>query len=62
MTRPYVIACSVFGGRSPKTGKLVGARHRWSGGSYGNWGKGRCDFCGRTLDQVLDVKKEKPKA
>jgi len=54
MTRPSVISCSVFGGRSPKTGRLVGERHRWGGGA---WGVGRCDFCGRYLDEVL----EKPK-
>jgi hypothetical protein len=52
--RPHVIACSVLGGRSPKTGLRVGSRHRWSGGE---WGKGRCDFCGRSLDQVLDKPK-----
>lgn len=60
MSRPEVIACSVFKGRSPKTGKLVGTRHRWSGGSYGNWGKGTCDFCGRTLDQVTKRPEKAP--
>ena len=54
MARPSVISCSAFGGRSPLTGKPVGERHRWSGGA---WGVGRCDFCGRCLDEVL----EKPK-
>lgn len=48
--RPTVIACCTFGGRSPKTGKRVGERHRWDGGA---WGKGQCEFCGRCLDQVL---------
>jgi hypothetical protein len=48
--RKHVIPCSVFGGRSSKTGLPVGERHRWSGGT---WGKGPCEFCGRTLDQVL---------
>jgi hypothetical protein len=54
MTRPSVIGCGVFGGRSPLTGKPVGERHRWSGGK---WGEGRCKFCGRYLEDVL----EKPK-
>lgn len=54
MTRPSVISCAVFGGRSPNTGKPVGSRHSWSGGS---WGEGRCRFCGRYLEEVL----EKPK-
>lgn len=45
--RPFVLRC---GGRSPLTGKKVGERHRWGGGG---WGKGHCDFCGRTLEQVL---------
>lgn len=51
MARPTVISCRSFGGRSPKTGKLVGERHRWSGGK---WGKGNCKFCGRILSQVLE--------
>lgn len=51
MSRPSVISCSVFGGRSPLTGKPVGERHRWGGGA---WGKGSCDFCGRYLDDVLE--------
>ncbi len=50
MTRPPVQWCSVMGGRSPLTGKKVGIRHRWGGGE---WGKGRCDFCGHYLDEVL---------
>lgn len=49
-SRPYVLPCSIFGGRSPKTGKPVGGRHRWNGGG---WGKGTCDFCGKYLDQVI---------
>lgn len=53
MSRPAVIPCSVFRGRSQKTGKLVGERHRWPDG----WGEGRCEYCGRYLEQVL----EKPK-
>ncbi|VVE47640.1 hypothetical protein PCO31111_04526 [Pandoraea communis] len=52
MGRRYVISCHVLGGRSPKTGKPVGQRHRWSEGD----GKGRCDFCGRTFDEVLTPK------
>lgn len=55
--RPVVISCAVFGGRSPKTGKLTGERHRWSGGA---WGKGRCEFCGRMLDEVLGAPDQKP--
>jgi hypothetical protein len=47
--RPYVLSCGALGGRSPKTGNRVGVRHRWNGGA---WGKGTCDFCGRTLSQV----------
>lgn len=43
--RPFVIWCSVFGGRSPKTGKRVGERHRWTN-DY-------CDFCGRHRDAVM---------
>lgn len=45
--RPFVVWC---GGRNPKTGRPVGMRHRWGGGA---WGKGRCDFCGRYLDEVM---------
>lgn len=51
MQRRAVISCAVFGGRSPKTGMRVGSRHRWDGGA---WGKGRCEFCSRTLDEVLE--------
>ena len=45
--RPYVRHCY---GRSPKSGKPVGQRHRWSGKA---WGEGRCIFCHRTLQDVL---------
>lgn len=48
--RKHVIPCSVFGGRRSKTNLPVCERHRWSGSA---WGKGACEFCGRTLDQVL---------
>ena len=51
MSRPSVISCRVFGGKSPLTGMPVGERHRWSGGA---WGQGRCEFCGRYLDEVLE--------
>ena len=51
-----MISCRVFGGRSPLTGKPVGERHRWSGGA---WGEGRCEFCGRYLEDVLE-KPQKP--
>jgi len=51
MNRPTVVPCSVFRGRSQKTGKLVGERHRWDGGA---WGRGRCVYCGRFLDQVQE--------
>ena len=30
--------------------KPVRSRHRWDGGG---WGKGRCVFCGHTLDEVI---------
>jgi hypothetical protein len=50
--RPRVRPCSSFGGRSPRTFKPVGKRHRWRGHS---WGVGTCKFCGRTLDEVLDA-------
>lgn len=57
MSRPAVISCRVFGGRSPLTGKPVGERHRWSGGA---WGKGRCEFCGRYLEDVLEKPPKTP--
>ena len=50
MTRKHVVPCSVFGGRSPKTGKPVGRYHRWS---YYGVNTARCDFCGRTKDEVM---------
>lgn len=50
MKGKHVLSCGALGGRSPKTGKRVGERHRWSGGG---WGKGHCEFCFRTLEQVL---------
>lgn len=49
--RPSVIKCSALGGTNPKTGRRVGERHRWGGGA---WGVGRCDFCGRYLEDVLE--------
>lgn len=48
--RPYVVPCSVFGGRSPKSGKRVGSRHRWSGEA---WGEGHCVYCFQPLEKVL---------
>lgn len=45
-TRYWLLSC---GGRSPRTGKKVGERHRWSGGEHG---VGSCEFCGRYIDQV----------
>lgn len=50
MKGKHVLSCGALGGRSPKTGKRVGERHRWSGDG---WGKGHCEFCFRTLEQVL---------
>lgn len=49
-SRPTVRPCSIFHGRSPLTGKRVGQRHRWSGPA---WGQGRCLYCYRTIDEVL---------
>jgi hypothetical protein len=46
-SRPAVRGCY---GRNPKTGKKVGERHRWPNG----WGKGRCEFCGKFLEDVLE--------
>lgn len=43
--RPFVLPCSIFGGRSPLTGKPVGQRHRW--------GSVTCDFCGKYREDVL---------
>lgn len=45
--RPWVRSCR---GYSQRTGKRVGERHRWPDG----WGKGRCEFCGKYLEDVLD--------
>jgi hypothetical protein len=50
MKGKHMLSCGALGGRSPKTGKRVGERHRWSGGE---WGNGHCEFCFRTLDEVL---------
>ena len=52
--RPFVLPCSIFGGRSPITGKRVGQRHRWD--NYG-----RCDFCGRDKEAVLSHQKKPEK-
>jgi hypothetical protein len=48
-SRPHVIGCGAFGGRSRKTGKPVGERHRWAGA---RWGEGRCEYCGHYLEEV----------
>ncbi len=56
MSRPTVISCRVFRGKNPKTGEPVGSRHRWDGGA---WGKGACEFCGRTLSEV---RQQRPRA
>jgi len=39
-------------GRSNKTGKQVGARHSWH---PNKWGEGRCNWCGRFLQNMLEV-------
>ena len=54
--RPFVLPCSIFGGKSPITGKRVGERHRWSEGN----GKGYCEFCGRYKDDVMSKMKVEP--
>ena len=54
--RPFILPCSIFGGKSPATGKRVGSRHRWSEGN----GKGYCEFCGRHRDDVLSKLKIEP--
>lgn len=51
MSKPSLISCSVSGGRSRKTGKPVGQRHRWSGPK---WGEGTCIYCGRDLQELLE--------
>lgn len=57
MVRPSVLPCSLFRGRSPKTGRLVGQRHRWSGYAAGKgWGTGHCLFCHNTLGKVFELK------
>lgn len=55
--RPHVPPCSAFGGRSRKTGLLVGTRHRWEGPK---WGRGECIYCGMLLSQVLAPTDERP--
>lgn len=55
MTKPYLISCSMAGGRSRKTGLPVGQRHRWSGPK---WGEGKCIFCGRDLQELLQQPSE----
>lgn len=57
MSRPAVVSCYVFGGRT-KDGKRVGSRHRWLEG----WGKGRCDYCGRYLEDILERKVSPPRS
>lgn len=59
IARPTVISCAVFGGRSRRTGLRVGSRHRWDGGA---WGKGRCEFCGRSLEEVIERARSTEKA
>lgn len=44
-------------GKSPRTGKPVGERHRWPNG----WGRGYCEFCGRTLDQLRYLAPAQPR-
>lgn len=39
-------------GRNPKTGQDVGQRHRWH---PNKWGEGRCAFCGKYLEDLLEV-------
>lgn len=51
MARPTIRKCY---GRNPRTGQGVGERHSWEGG----WGKGRCRFCYRYLEDLV----EKPSA
>lgn len=53
--KPFVVGCGAFGGRSKKTGQPVGERHRWPNG----WGQGRCEYCGRYLEEVMS--KPKPR-
>lgn len=53
--KPFVLGCSVFGGRNPKTGRRVGSRHQWELGN----GRGRCNFCGNWKDGVMSHPKPK---
>jgi hypothetical protein len=53
MTRPTIRKCY---GRNPRTGHGVGERHQWPNG----WGRGRCNFCGRYLEDLFE-KPEAPK-
>jgi hypothetical protein len=39
----YVLRC--HGGRSPRTGKPTGSRHRWT--------FGRCDYCSKFFPDVI---------
>ncbi|MGE8449683.1 MAG: hypothetical protein ACN6OP_03460 [Pseudomonadales bacterium] len=57
MSRPHLRSCGALSGRSPKTGLRVASRHCWTGGA---WGKGTCEFCGRTLDEVLAKRVAEP--
>ena len=59
MTRPSVRKCY---GTNPKTGRGVGERHSWRdyGAGYKNWGKGRCHFCGRYLEDLLEKPAARP--
>lgn len=45
-TRKAMVGCF---GRSAKTGKQVGARHRWPAG----WGRGLCEWCNRPLESLM---------
>lgn len=56
MSRPTIRKCY---GINPKDGKGVGERHRWSSWGEG-WGKGRCDFCGRYLEELFEKPAPKP--
>jgi len=47
----YLRKCYGF---NPRTGGRVGERHRWGGDVSGpGWGKGRCIWCHRDLQQLL---------
>lgn len=47
-SRPSIRKCF---GINPKTGREVGERHRWTNG----WGKGRCDYCGKFLEDLFET-------